>query len=1555
MVNSITTTCPVSTTPRIAVTKHCPPQPTPHGGTLTFSGTVSNLGNVTLINVYVVNNQPSNNTPVIGPITLAPGAFLNFSGSYIVPPLCCSMIDTLTARGQDRCSSSNVSATATAICPLLYRPSILVVQNCPPSPMPMGSVYRFSGYVTNTGDAILTNVLVFSSQAGQNLPLLGPLELAPGESEVYNGSLTVPFNTCAVSVTATSQETCAGTWITNTGTCPIATTPQIAVTLACPEVPASAGGSIIYTGTVRNSGDVTLNNVFVLINQSAPSRPVMGPITMAEGKVTVSWTAMPGVTYGLQYRSNLVDSAWKDIAGYVTASSGTASKEDFPGGASQRIYRVRTVSGSPVFGPLTLAPGAASSFSASFTAPTNACSVSGTVTATGWSICGVAVTNTVSATCPVTTTPLLAITQHCPANPVSPGGLLTYSGTVSNAGNITLNNLVVTNNQSGNTPLISVATLTPGGSTNFTGSYIAPATGATTSTSTARATSLCGVPVTNTASSTCPILTSPGIAITKACPPQPVAAGGTLVFTGTVTNTGNITLTNVFIVDNQPAPNTPVLGPITLARGAGTNFSGSYAVALDACATTDTLIATGNDSNTGIAITNGVSVTCPIITIPTIAITQSCPPNPVSPGGLLTYSGRIRNAGNISLNNIVVINDRSGATPVFTAATLAPGASATFTGSYAAPASGDSTSTSTVRATSLCNVAVTNNASSTCPILTSPGIAITKACPPQAVAAGGTLVFTGTVTNTGNITLTNVFVVDNQPVPNSPVLGPITLARGAGTNFSGSYAVALDACATTDTLIATGNDSNTGIAITNSVSVTCPIITIPSIAITQSCPPNPVSPGDLLTYSGRIRNAGNISLNNIVVINDRSGATPVFTAATLAPGASATFTGSYAAPASGDSTSTSTVRATSLCNVAVTNNASSTCPILTSPGIAITKACPPQPVAAGGTLVFTGTVTNTGNITLTNVFIVDNQPAPNTPVLGPIILAPGAGTNFSGSYVVPLNVCSLADMLTATGNNASTGIAIANTVSANCPITTTPGIAITETCPPGPVTQGSLVVFGGLVSNNGDITLTNILVFSLQPSNNTPVLGPITLAPGASAPFTGSYIALGGSNPTTNTTILTNSSSTITTNVVSDITTNNTVVITTNAPTSTSFVTINTISQVVVDRFVIGTNFNGLTYAGEDHGYGATEFYSMRKANTGISFFDTIIASTAATTDRFEASTRDFDALAYAAPDLGYGPVIFYYLSHDLAGVSTFGSITPGGEVGVIADHFVVGVNFDALTFTATDVGYGANLFYYVRHDASGLSTFGTINPALPGTITDRFTVGNDVDALVFTDLIAPGYGPNNFYYLRHNASGVSTLGTIFVTGLNTATVTDRFALGTNLTELTFTATDVGFGANLFYSLRGSGLSLTTNIITSFITNTVTTFTTNTVIRYTTNSVVSFTATNTVTVTGLDACQARTVAAAANCPGPVAPSPQFSPLVQLLGAAIRASMAANGSFSLSFPSEKGTSYTVQYKNSLSDATWTEWKQVVGTGGNVPLTDATAALQPRRFYRIMFTP
>jgi hypothetical protein len=284
-----------------------------------------------------------------------------------------------------------------------------------------------------------------------------------------------------------------------------------------------------------------------------------------------------------------------------------------------------------------------------------------------------------------------------------------------------------------------------------------------------------------------------------------------------------------------------------------------------------------------------------------------------------------------------------------------------------------------------------------------------------------------------------------------------------------------------------------------------------------------------------------------------------------------------------------------------------------------------------------------------------------------------------------------------------------------------------------------------------------------------------------------------------------------------------------------------------------------------------------------------------------------------------------------------------------------IGTNFDALTFAAPNpAGVAANLFYYLRHDAAGNSYFGYIDPnagTAATAATDLFNFSKRINYMTFSAVTGIGYGPTNlFYYLRYDTNGNTVFGTIDVdpafTGTDDERAVDQFTLTNHFQELEFIPTDVGYGATLFYSITGG--YTTTNIVTTYQTNIVTTYQTNTVTTYTTNCVVSFTTTNTVTATGMDICQSRIVTAAADCLGPIAP------LVLVIGTPTI--NPANGFlvYSLSFPTETGKSYTVQYTDSLTNPTWTDLPgmPVLGTGGIVTITDPTTPPhQPTRFYRI----
>ncbi len=60
--------------------------------------------------------------------------------------------------------------------------------------------------------------------------------------------------------------------------------------------------------------------------------------------VTLVWNATAGEAYRVQYKNDLVEKSWHDLAGDVTASGSTAAKiDDSLGFARQRYYRIVVV------------------------------------------------------------------------------------------------------------------------------------------------------------------------------------------------------------------------------------------------------------------------------------------------------------------------------------------------------------------------------------------------------------------------------------------------------------------------------------------------------------------------------------------------------------------------------------------------------------------------------------------------------------------------------------------------------------------------------------------------------------------------------------------------------------------------------------------------------------------------------------------------------------------------------------------------------------------------------------------------------------------------------------------------------------------------------------------------------------------------------------------------------------------------------------------------------------------------------------------------------------
>src|SRR6185503_9095485 len=123
-------------TPCIDVTKQCLSAVNIGGNAtlITFSGSVSNCGDETLVNVSVVNNQPAAGTVVTNISSLAAGQSISFGGTYTnTSNICGPFPDTVTATGTGIGSLATATDSASAQCTITYTPCIRITKICNPA------------------------------------------------------------------------------------------------------------------------------------------------------------------------------------------------------------------------------------------------------------------------------------------------------------------------------------------------------------------------------------------------------------------------------------------------------------------------------------------------------------------------------------------------------------------------------------------------------------------------------------------------------------------------------------------------------------------------------------------------------------------------------------------------------------------------------------------------------------------------------------------------------------------------------------------------------------------------------------------------------------------------------------------------------------------------------------------------------------------------------------------------------------------------------------------------------------------------------------------------------------------------------------------------------------------------------------------------------------------------------------------------------------------------------------------------------------------------------
>ena len=301
-------------------------------------------------------------------------------------------------------------------------------------------------------------------------------------------------------------------------------------------------------------------------------------------------------------------------------------------------------------------------------------------------------------------------------------------------------------------------------------------------------------------------------------------------------------------------------------------------------ALTSFVTVSSNDGNPFSANDPGTAVDNPGITI-----TKSANPTSyAAPNTTITYSYLVQNSGNVPLTNVGVTDPMPNLSPInCTDSSLAAGADETCAATYSTTQqdvdNGSITNTGTASGTAPSGAVVTDTSTTTVGAVQNPSVSIAKSAYPTTVtAANQPIVYSFLVTNTGNVTLSNIAVADTQSVASenadlSPINCPDTsLAPQANETCTATFTVTqadMDAGSITDTgSVTTTAPSSAGVATVNNTSSTTVSATqSPAISLTKSASPGVVHElGNTVTYTFSIGNPGNVTLHGVGVTDQQA-------------------------------------------------------------------------------------------------------------------------------------------------------------------------------------------------------------------------------------------------------------------------------------------------------------------------------------------------------------------------------------------------------------------------------------------------------------------------------------------------------------------------------------------------------------------------------------------------------------------------------------------------------------------------------------------------------------
>ncbi|MET0296459.1 MAG: AraC family transcriptional regulator [Microbacterium sp.] len=1080
------------------------------GDTVTWSFTIRNAGNVTVTGAEIVERTagvsaraytwPSGNAAG----TLQPGQSATATATSVLTQAdidAGSIINTAYGRALPPTGAAVTGPDAAATVSLAPRGTLTLAKT--PSAttgVRVDDVITYTLTATNTGNVTLTGATISDPLTGLSALAYGTWPsgttgvLRPGDQ--ITATATYPVRQSDVNAgTITNRATVSAT--TPQGAVATAQSPSVAVTTvaASPGLTTTKSASyttgtggvnsvITYTFTTRNSGNVTLTGVGV-------SDPL-------PGLSTISYGTWPSGTAGVLQPGQAV----------AATATYTVLQADVDRGS---VANQSTAVGTPPAGPALTARSANIVTATAPAAPDAALSKTGGLVGTG------AAGDTIAYTFVYTNLGNVTLSAVTISDPLLPSGVV-YGAWPGAAGVLSPGQSVTASG----TYTVTQADVDAGSVVNVASSSAAPPTGS---------------PLTRSDTSTVTLAPTSTLDFTKSAAYETGtgAVGSTIRYTFTATNTGNVTLSNVAVsdplpglsavsYDGWPSGTTGVLRPNDTVTA-----SALYTVTqsdVDAGAVTNT-------ANLAARTPQGapLSFASPTVSTPTVAPAPAIDTSKsasVSGGGavgsIVTYTIRATNTGNVTLSAASITDPflpatslQYGTWPSGSAGVLRPGdvieATARHTVTQADADAGSLTNTASSAGTPPSGPVVSDDSPTVVtPLAARTGVVSlthTGALPAGSPGrAGDVITFTYTVTNAGTTTLTGVAVSPTLPMTTGPTFaswpGPAnTLLPGQSATATSSYVLTqadVDAGSVSDPATATGVPPAgvTPSPATATTTATVPVQRASTISIAKTGRlepgPNAGQTGSNVLYDFVVRNTGTTTLT-VVGISDP-----------LLPAGAVTFgdwPGSPGTLLPGQQVSASATHAITLdefvdgrvVNTAQAFGTSPTGPVSApsgrvtvatgdqAPSVSIGKSAAytgtVSPGDVGSSILYTFSVSNTGNVPLTGVRVVDPR-ITGAAITVPGTLGVGATTTATATYVV-----TQADVDAGAVVNQASASAIApggSVVAAESPVVRTdtapaPALLLDKTAEPATdLVAGAVVDYTLTLSNAGNVTLRGVAI-----------------------------------------------------------------------------------------------------------------------------------------------------------------------------------------------------------------------------------------------------------------------------------------------------------------------------------------------------------------------------------------------------------------------------------------------------------------------------------------------